>query len=134
MEAIDKSVAEVAKFDGGQYFQDLPALLTHFTTLQMITSSLRLRMPTLHATTLLRKTSGGSWTVTLRFTPPSFALEKVQRWHGTHINHAHHVRCSYVLVIFGRIPKNLPGRGYRVSNTADIPAVLRSILSAMVDR
>ncbi|KAI0708684.1 AAA domain-containing protein [Earliella scabrosa] len=32
------------------------------------------------------------------------------------------------------IPKNLPGRGYRVSNTADIPAVLRSILSTMVDR
>ncbi|CDO72121.1 hypothetical protein BN946_scf184962.g64 [Trametes cinnabarina] len=32
------------------------------------------------------------------------------------------------------IPKNLPGRGYRVANTADIPAVLRSILSTMVDK
>ncbi|KAI0827475.1 AAA domain-containing protein [Trametes gibbosa] len=31
------------------------------------------------------------------------------------------------------IPKNLPGRGYRVADTADIPAVLRSILSTMVD-
>ncbi|KAI8989190.1 AAA domain-containing protein [Trametes punicea] len=31
------------------------------------------------------------------------------------------------------IPKNLRGRGYRVANTADIPAVLRSILSTMVD-
>ena len=32
-----------------------------------------------------------------------------------------------------RIPKHLPGRGFRVGNTADIPAVLRSILSTMVD-
>ncbi|CAL1709976.1 unnamed protein product [Somion occarium] len=32
------------------------------------------------------------------------------------------------------IPKQLPGEGFRVSNTADIPAVLRSILSTMVDR
>ncbi|KAI0672393.1 AAA domain-containing protein [Trametes maxima] len=32
------------------------------------------------------------------------------------------------------IPKNLPGRGYRVADTADIPAVLRSILSTMVDQ
>ncbi|OJT05693.1 von Willebrand factor A domain-containing protein 8 [Trametes pubescens] len=31
------------------------------------------------------------------------------------------------------IPKNLPGRGYRVADTAGIPAVLRSILSTMVD-
>ncbi|KAH9929971.1 AAA domain-containing protein [Amylocystis lapponica] len=32
------------------------------------------------------------------------------------------------------LPKTLPGRSFRVSNTADIPAVLRSILSSMVDR
>ncbi|PCH36867.1 hypothetical protein WOLCODRAFT_167155 [Wolfiporia cocos MD-104 SS10] len=32
------------------------------------------------------------------------------------------------------IPKKLQGRGFRVGNTADIPAVLRSILSTMVDR
>ncbi|KAJ7230837.1 AAA domain-containing protein [Mycena haematopus] len=32
------------------------------------------------------------------------------------------------------IPKSIPGRGYRVKNTADIPTVLRSILSTMVDR
>ncbi|KAJ6453645.1 AAA domain-containing protein [Mycena vitilis] len=32
------------------------------------------------------------------------------------------------------IPKAIPGRGYRVSNTADIPTVLRSILSTMIDR
>ncbi|KAJ7224765.1 AAA domain-containing protein [Mycena rebaudengoi] len=32
------------------------------------------------------------------------------------------------------IPKSLPGRGFRVTNTADIPTVLRSILSTMVDR
>ncbi|KAJ7616381.1 AAA domain-containing protein [Mycena polygramma] len=32
------------------------------------------------------------------------------------------------------IPKTIPGRGYRVSNTADIPTVLRSILSTMIDR
>ncbi|KAI0786986.1 AAA domain-containing protein [Abortiporus biennis] len=32
------------------------------------------------------------------------------------------------------IPKQLPGKGFRVGNTADIPAVLRSILSTMVDR
>ncbi|KAJ7860618.1 AAA domain-containing protein [Mycena olivaceomarginata] len=32
------------------------------------------------------------------------------------------------------IPKSIPGRGYRVGNTADIPTVLRSILSTMVDR
>ncbi|KAJ7165324.1 AAA domain-containing protein [Mycena filopes] len=32
------------------------------------------------------------------------------------------------------IPKSIPGRGYRVQNTADIPTVLRSILSTMVDR
>ncbi|EKM57120.1 uncharacterized protein PHACADRAFT_92032 [Phanerochaete carnosa HHB-10118-sp] len=31
------------------------------------------------------------------------------------------------------IPKHLQGRGFRVGNTADIPAVLRSILSTMVD-
>lgn len=31
------------------------------------------------------------------------------------------------------VPKYLPGRGFRVGNTADIPAVLRSILSTMVD-
>ncbi|KAF7790654.1 hypothetical protein EIP86_001610 [Pleurotus ostreatoroseus] len=31
------------------------------------------------------------------------------------------------------IPKYLPGHGYRVANTADIPTVLRSILSSMVD-
>ncbi|TFK52963.1 hypothetical protein OE88DRAFT_1733940 [Heliocybe sulcata] len=32
------------------------------------------------------------------------------------------------------IPKLLPGRAFRVSNTGDIPSVLRSILSSMVDR
>ncbi|TFY75430.1 hypothetical protein EWM64_g8582 [Hericium alpestre] len=32
------------------------------------------------------------------------------------------------------IPKQFPGRGFRVANTADIPKVLRSILSSMVDR
>ncbi|KAI0943485.1 hypothetical protein AcW1_002637 [Taiwanofungus camphoratus] len=32
------------------------------------------------------------------------------------------------------IPRNLQGRGFRVSDTADIPAVLRSILTTMVDR
>ncbi|EPT01986.1 hypothetical protein FOMPIDRAFT_1119374 [Fomitopsis schrenkii] len=32
------------------------------------------------------------------------------------------------------IPKRLQGRGFRVTNTADIPVVLRSILSTMVDR
>ncbi|KAJ7628770.1 AAA domain-containing protein [Roridomyces roridus] len=32
------------------------------------------------------------------------------------------------------IPRSIPGRGFRVSNTADIPTVLRSILSTMVDR
>ncbi|TCD60876.1 hypothetical protein EIP91_009382 [Steccherinum ochraceum] len=31
------------------------------------------------------------------------------------------------------IPQKLPGRGYRVGNTADIPTVLRSILSTMID-
>lgn len=33
-----------------------------------------------------------------------------------------------------RITKRLPGRGFRVANTGDIPIVLRSILSTMVDR
>ncbi|KAH9931510.1 AAA domain-containing protein [Fomitopsis serialis] len=32
------------------------------------------------------------------------------------------------------IPKKLQGRGFRVTNTADIPVVLRSILATMVDR
>ncbi|ETW77425.1 hypothetical protein HETIRDRAFT_156533 [Heterobasidion irregulare TC 32-1] len=32
------------------------------------------------------------------------------------------------------IPKNFPGRGFRVANTSDIPKVLRSILSSMIDR
>ncbi|KAG2007119.1 hypothetical protein CC2G_014837 [Coprinopsis cinerea AmutBmut pab1-1] len=32
------------------------------------------------------------------------------------------------------IPKRLPGKGFRVANTGDIPTVLRSILSTMVDR
>ncbi|KZT64100.1 hypothetical protein DAEQUDRAFT_679169 [Daedalea quercina L-15889] len=32
------------------------------------------------------------------------------------------------------IPKKLQGKGFRVTNTADIPVVLRSILSTMVDR
>ncbi|KAF5384151.1 hypothetical protein D9615_003188 [Tricholomella constricta] len=32
------------------------------------------------------------------------------------------------------ITKSLPGRGFRVNNTADIPTVLRSILSTMVER
>ncbi|KAJ7768600.1 AAA domain-containing protein, partial [Mycena maculata] len=32
------------------------------------------------------------------------------------------------------IPHSIPGRGFRVKNTADIPTVLRSILSTMVDR
>ncbi|EEB86944.1 hypothetical protein MPER_15926, partial [Moniliophthora perniciosa FA553] len=32
------------------------------------------------------------------------------------------------------ITQSLPGKGFRVRNTGDIPAVLRSILSAMVDR
>ncbi|KAJ3565249.1 hypothetical protein NP233_g7756 [Leucocoprinus birnbaumii] len=32
------------------------------------------------------------------------------------------------------ITKRLPGRGFRVANTGDIPIVLRSILSTMVDR
>ncbi|KAJ2919670.1 hypothetical protein MD484_g680, partial [Candolleomyces efflorescens] len=32
------------------------------------------------------------------------------------------------------IPKKLPGKGFRVANTGDIPTVLRSILSTMVDR
>ncbi|KAH7919391.1 hypothetical protein BV22DRAFT_1199497 [Leucogyrophana mollusca] len=32
------------------------------------------------------------------------------------------------------ITKELPGRAFRVSNTADIPVVLRSILSTMIDR
>lgn len=33
-----------------------------------------------------------------------------------------------------RITKSLPGRAFRVANTADIPTVLRSILSTMIDR
>ncbi|KAJ6597514.1 AAA domain-containing protein [Mycena vulgaris] len=32
------------------------------------------------------------------------------------------------------IPRSIPGRGFRVANTADIPTVLRSILSTMIDR
>jgi len=32
------------------------------------------------------------------------------------------------------VTKDLPGRAFRVGNTADIPTVLRSILSTMVDR
>ncbi|KAG5728425.1 hypothetical protein E4T56_gene18957 [Termitomyces sp. T112] len=32
------------------------------------------------------------------------------------------------------ITKSLPGRGFRVGNTADIPTILRSILSSMLDR
>ncbi|KAF7330099.1 hypothetical protein MKEN_00274300 [Mycena kentingensis (nom. inval.)] len=32
------------------------------------------------------------------------------------------------------IPKVIPGRGFRLMNTSDIPTVLRSILSTMVDR
>ncbi|KAK7042195.1 von Willebrand factor A domain-containing protein 8 [Favolaschia claudopus] len=32
------------------------------------------------------------------------------------------------------IPKSLPGKGFRVAKTADIPTVLRSILSTMIDR
>ncbi|KAF9011991.1 AAA domain-containing protein [Cyathus striatus] len=32
------------------------------------------------------------------------------------------------------VTKSLPGRAYRVMNTGDIPAVLRSILSTMIDR
>jgi hypothetical protein len=37
---------------------------------------------------------------------------------------------SFVL----RVTKSLPGRVFRVVNTGDIPNVLRSILSTMVDR
>lgn len=33
-----------------------------------------------------------------------------------------------------RVTKSLPGRAFRVANTGDIPNVLRSILSTMVDR
>jgi len=36
--------------------------------------------------------------------------------------------------IITRVTKSLPGRGYRVANTGDIPNVLRSILATMVDR
>jgi len=32
------------------------------------------------------------------------------------------------------VTKALPGRAFRVANASDIPAVLRSILSTMVDR
>jgi hypothetical protein len=32
-----------------------------------------------------------------------------------------------------RITRDLPGRAFRVKNTADIPTVLRSILSTMID-
>jgi hypothetical protein len=33
-----------------------------------------------------------------------------------------------------RVTDRLPGRGFRVENTADVPIVLRSILSKMVER
>ena len=33
-----------------------------------------------------------------------------------------------------RITRNLPGRAFRVKDTADIPSVLRSILSNLIDR
>jgi len=35
---------------------------------------------------------------------------------------------------FTRITRNLPGRAFRVKDTADIPSVLRSILSNLIDR
>ena len=33
-----------------------------------------------------------------------------------------------------RITKALPGRAFRIANASDIPNVLRSIMSTMVDR
>lgn len=35
---------------------------------------------------------------------------------------------------YSRVTDRLPGRGFRVENTADVPIVLRSILSTMVER
>ncbi|KAA1472001.1 hypothetical protein DENSPDRAFT_859246 [Dentipellis sp. KUC8613] len=51
-----------------------------------------------------------------------------------------HPKVNTALICIGEgaeaawIPKRFPGRGFRVENTADIPKVLRSILSTMVDR
>ncbi|KAF9806900.1 hypothetical protein IEO21_08484 [Rhodonia placenta] len=51
-----------------------------------------------------------------------------------------HPKVNTALICIGEgaevqwIPQKLQGRGFRVANTADIPAVLRSILSTMVDR
>ncbi|PPQ92175.1 hypothetical protein CVT25_008949 [Psilocybe cyanescens] len=52
----------------------------------------------------------------------------------------HNPKVNTALICIGEgaeaswITKSLPGRGFRVANTGDIPNVLRSILSTMVDR
>ncbi|TBU30306.1 AAA domain-containing protein [Dichomitus squalens] len=96
LEAIDKAVAEVAKFDGDEYF-------------------------------VIALTDAN-------FARYNITAEEIQRV----MNRNPKVHTALICIGEGAeaawIPKNLPGRGYRVSNTADIPAVFRSILSTMVDR
>ncbi|KAI0372412.1 hypothetical protein BV20DRAFT_939833 [Pilatotrama ljubarskyi] len=95
LEAIDKAVAEVAKFDADDWF------------VVAITDA--------------------------NFARYGITAEDLQRV----MNRNPKVHTALVCIGEGAeatwIPKNLPGRGYRVSNTADIPAVLRSILSTMID-
>ncbi|TFK81956.1 hypothetical protein K466DRAFT_501194 [Polyporus arcularius HHB13444] len=96
VEAIDKAVTEVAKFDADDWF-----------------------------VIALTDANFGRYNIT---------AEDLQRV----MNRNPKVHTALICIGEGAeaswIPKNLPGRGYRVSNTADIPAVLRSILSTMVDR
>ncbi|KAH9924969.1 AAA domain-containing protein [Epithele typhae] len=96
VEAIDKAVTEVAKFDGDDWF-------------------------------VIALTDAN-------FARYNITAEEIQ---GA-MNRNPKVHTALVCIGEGAeaawIPRNLPGRGYRVSNTADIPTVLRSILSTMVDK
>ncbi|KAI0643818.1 AAA domain-containing protein [Trametes meyenii] len=96
LEAIDKAVTEVARFDGDDWF------------VIAITDA--------------------------NFARYGITAEDLQRV----MNRNPKVHTALICIGEGAevswIPKNLPGRGYRVADTADIPAVLRSILSTMVDQ
>ncbi|OBZ76548.1 von Willebrand factor A domain-containing protein 8 [Grifola frondosa] len=96
VEAIEKAVADVAKFDADDWF-------------------------------VIAVTDAN-------FARYNITAEDLQR------AMSRHPKVNTALIYIGEgaeaswIPKKLPGHGYRVSNTADIPAVLRSILSTMVDK
>ncbi|KAM5545989.1 hypothetical protein V8D89_000115 [Ganoderma adspersum] len=113
VEAIDKSVTEVAKFDGGAYLR----YYIGFSNEHGVTDDY----------------------FVIAITDANFARYNITAEDLRRVMDRN-PKVHTALICIGEgaevawIPKNLPGRGYRVSNTADIPAVLRSILSTMVDR